>query len=145
MAAKKFAYIGGVIMLLIGLLSLIPGFEGSLTDLPLLKVNLSYGLFLSLFPMNIFNKVALILFGLGGILISKRDENASSINYARTVFFTMGALSLLGLSYSTNTLNGYWPLFGYEALAHGFFALVAGYCGFIASRVKRHSHRQMHA
>ena len=41
----------------------------------------------------------------------------------------MGIAALLGLFPQTNTLFGYWPLFGGEIWAHGIFALLGGFLG----------------
>ena len=67
MYPRRFALVGGSLMLAIGLISLIPALQGSVDRLPVLNVETSYGLFLGLFPMNIFNKAALIIMGLAGI------------------------------------------------------------------------------
>jgi hypothetical protein len=142
MSAKKFAYVGGIIMLIMGVTSLIPGLVGNHDSLPLLKVQASYGLFLGIFPMNILNKLALMIFGISGIAASKRNNLDYSINYSRIVFFAMGLFSLLGIFPATNTLGGYWPLFGNEALAHGAFALMGGYCGFL---LHKSHHQSIHA
>ena len=107
MNPKRFAFVSGLIMLIMGISSLI--FPGTSESLPALEVDNRYGLFLGLFPMNIFNKVALIIFGLGG-LRAANDKFASlplSIFYSRVVFFSMGLLAILGLFPQTNTLFGY--------------------------------------
>lgn len=132
MYPKKFALIGGILMLAMGLFSLIPAFVGSAASLPMLNVETSYGLFLGLFPMNIFNKIALIVFGIAGVgaANAKFTSLPLSIHFSRAVFWVMGALAILGLIPATNTLNGYWPLFDGEVLAHGIFALVGAYYGY---------------
>ena len=45
MNAKNFALVGGVVMLVVGALSLIPAFSGVAFGLPILRVEASYGLF----------------------------------------------------------------------------------------------------
>lgn len=135
MNSKKFALYGGSIMVFLGVVSLIPGLEGSTAGLPALKVDTSYGLFLNMFPLNIFNKIALIAFGIEGIITGRSKHTAYSLTYGSLVFFVMGALSLLGLFPQTNTLGGLWPLFGGEVIAHGLFAITAGLC--VLSDTKR--------
>lgn len=132
MFPRRFALIGGVCMLVLGLIALLPSMVGSMEGLPLLKVENSYGLFMNLFPMNIFNKVALIALGLGGIFAgSARFTNLpASIHYSRLVFYICGVLAILGAIPQTNTLNGYWPLFGNEIWLHGFLAAVGAYFGY---------------
>ncbi len=130
MDPKRFAFISGLIFLLMGVSSLI--FPGAIDPLPTLKIETSYGLFLGIFPMNIFNKIALVIFGIGGLRAAS-DKFASlplSIFYSRAVFFVMGTAAILGLIPQTNTFFGYWPLFGNEVYAHGFFAILGGYFGY---------------
>lgn len=134
MSAKKFAFYGGIIMFFIGLISLIPGLEGSSLDLPDLKVEVSYGRFLGLFPMNIFNKITLLIFGIAGIAAGRVTDSSYSIHYSRIVFFFMGTAAFFGFYNATNTLNDYWPLFSGDIIIHGVFAVIGGICGFIPSR-----------
>ena len=133
MSARKFALYGGITMFLMGFVSIIPGLEGSSAGLPELKIETSYGLFLGLFPMNILNKIALIVFGIAGIAAGRPADTSYPIHYSRMVFFVMGLAALLGVYDSTDTLFGYWPLFGGEIIAHGIFAVIGGICGFIPS------------
>ncbi len=132
MDPRKFALYGGIVMLAMGAVSLIPNFVGSQSSLPLLNLDTSYGLFMGYFPMNIMNKMALIIFGVAGILVSGLKFNAlpRSILYSRVVFVVMGLAALLGLINETSTGFGYWPLFGGEAFAHGVFAILGAYYGF---------------
>lgn len=134
MFSKSFALFGGVLMLVIALWSLIPGQQGPNAALPFLKVQASYGLFLGLLPMNIFNKVALLVFGTAGLICSHQKTDLFSIHYAKVVFFVFGVLAIAGLIPATNTLGGLWPLFGSEIVAHGFFALIAGGCAVADTR-----------
>ena len=135
MHPRRFALIGGIVMLAMGIISLIPSLKGSADSLPFLNLETSYGLFLGIFPMNIVNKVALIVFGLLGIQASnaKFTSLPMSTHYSRLVFYVMGALAILGMIPQTNTLFGYWPLFGGEVLGHAAFALFGAYFGFMLS------------
>jgi hypothetical protein len=132
MHPKRFAFIAGIIMLALGLVALIPSLVGSFVNLPALKVEASYGLFLGYFPMNIFNKVALILFGIAGIWVSRERFNnlPASITYSRVLFIAMGILAILGAIPQTSTLMGYWPLFGKEIGAHAVIAILGAYFGY---------------
>ncbi len=130
MFPRKFALFGGIIMLVIGLIALVA--PGSAVGLPSLDIENSYGLFLNVFPMNVFSKVALIIFGCLGIMASREKYTSlpSSIHFSRWVFGVMGALAILGLFPQTYTLNGTWPLFGNQVWVNGIFALLGGYFGF---------------
>jgi hypothetical protein len=147
MQPKKFALIGGVLMLLMGVLALIPSlsqFQNSAMQLPMLKIDTSYGLFLGVLPFNIVNKIALILFGIAGIAAANAPTTSlpKSILFARVTFFVMGALAILGLIPDTNTLNGYIPLFGGTIIDHAVFALVGAYFGFaLTTKAKTENER----
>lgn len=135
MDPRKFAMFGGILMLAMGAISLIPSMVGYSDTLPALQLNESYGLFLGYFPMNIVNKVALIVFGIAGIAAASMKFNAlpRSILFSRVVFFVMGAGAILGLFPQTQTFFGYWPLFGSEVIVHAAFALLGGYFGYALS------------
>lgn len=134
MRPVKFAFWGGIVMLAMGLLALVPSF--SLTPfeaaLPPLSLETSYGAFLGNFPMNIINKTALILFGIVGIAVSYSPARSLplSIRWSQSVFVVMGVAAILGLIPSTRTFFGYWPLFGGEVLTHGIFAALGAYFGY---------------
>ena len=120
-------------MLALGLIALVPSLSQVNNNLPLLQVETSYGLFLGIFAMNIFNKVALIVFGVAGIAAANAPTTnlPKSILWARVVFFVMGIAAILGAIPQTNTLFGYWPLFGHTVAEHGVFALIGAYFGFM--------------
>lgn len=137
MNAKNFALVGGIVMLVIGALSLIPAFTGLAFGLPILKIETSYGLFLGIFPLNIVNKAILIGFGLWGVAAAS-DPALSlprSISFSRWVFMISVLFAVLGLFPQTNTLFGYAPLFGAGVWLHAVMALAGGIFGY--SVVKR--------
>jgi len=135
MHPKQFALIGGVIMLVFGAVAFIPALSTSPADagLPLLNLETSYGLFLDIFPMNVLNKLALVVFGLAGISSANRltTNLPASINFSRWVFAVMGIAAVLGLFTQTDTLAGYWPLYGAEVAMHAVFAALGAYFGFV--------------
>ena len=132
MYPKRFALFGGIVMLAMGLISLIPQLVGSIEGLPVLNLDYSYGLFLGLFPMNLLNKITLITFGLAGIFSAneKFTNLPASIKFSRWTFYVMGTAAILGVIPQTNTLFGYFPLFGNEIWAHAAFAVLGAYYGF---------------
>jgi hypothetical protein len=136
MRPQRFALIGGIVMLAMGVLALIPAFSIYTTYLPPLYFEASYGLFLGIFPMNILNKVVLIGFGVWGILASEAKGTGlpASISFSRWVFVVMGIAAILGLIPQTSTLGGNWPLFGAEVGVHAVFALLGAYFGFTLPR-----------
>jgi hypothetical protein len=143
MSTKNYALLSGVIMLIMGCLALVPTLNGGKESLPILYVDASYGLFLDLIPMNIFNKLTLIILGLTGMFSYFLKDN--SIHYSKIfskiVFWFFGTLAILGLFSETNTLSGYWPLFGYQLIINALFSLSGGYFGFLAIREElQHPH-----
>ncbi len=141
---RNFALIAGLIMLMMGLIAFVPSLNVT-EGLPPIYVNTSYGMFLDVFPLNIFNKLALILFGVAGVscYFSREHSTHYSIVYAKVVFWAMGALAILGIIPQTNTLFGYWPLFGFEIFTHGIFAIAGGYYGYVIHRSDSY-HHHMH-
>lgn len=135
MFPRKFALVGGIFMLAVGAFALIPQFVGSAENLPLLTVNDSYGLFMGLFAMNVLNKIAMIVLGLGGIYAASRPATSlpASIQFSRIVLFVTGAFAILGLFPATNTLYGYMPLFGNNVGLHAVFAILGAYFGYALS------------
>lgn len=148
MSIKKFALMGGSVMVLMGLFALVPASMVYSNDLPGLYVDSGYGYFLGVFPMNILNKLALLFFGTVGIACGSTgslSDMRASIIWSRVVLFTMGSLAILGMFPQTNTLGGYWPLFGNEVWFHAVFAVMGGYFGFIAYHVPhQHGRTDMH-
>jgi hypothetical protein len=131
-STKQFALIGGSTMLAMGLASFIPQLSTTprRAKLPRLKVQTSYGKFLGIFPLNVFNKTALTLFGVAGVLASQAKDEKPARIFARAVAFAMGPLAILGVIPRTRTLFGMWPLFGAEAATHGAFAAIGAKVGF---------------
>ena len=132
MHPRRFSLIAGIVMIAIAVLSFVPGLNEFPVGLPALKLETSYGFFLGLFAMNILNKIALLLFGMAGILAAtaKNRSLPASVNHAKWVFFGMGIAAILGMIPATNTFFGYWPLFGNEAIMHGVFAAFGAYFGY---------------
>jgi len=143
---KKFALYGGIVMLVLGVLAFVPNLYWNTGDLPMLNAEYSYGYFLGQVPMNVFNKVGLIVLGLLGISAANWRYNSlpMSINYSRLVMVVMAILAALGLYQQTNTLFGYMPLFGANVLFCGLVALIAGYFGFKLTSMVPQSYKERH-
>lgn len=136
MSPRIFALWGGIAMIVLAAGAFF--IPGSVEGLPPLLVEYSYGLFLGLVPMNIVTKAVLALFGILGIwcAMSSNVSLPRSIWYCRLVFVSMAVLMVLGLLPSTNTLFGYWPLFGGDVVFHAIVGVIAGFYGFaLSSRV----------
>ena len=135
MNVRKYALFGGIFFLAMGIAAFIPGlfqYADETTNLPALNLNTSYGLFLGFLPMNIVNKLLLIVLGCWGIAASQAPGTSlpRSIVWSRWVFGISGVLAVLGLLPNTNTMFGYWPLFSWNVATSGVISLVAAYFGY---------------
>jgi len=132
MQPKKFAFISGLVLLIVGVLALIPALSTVTGDLIPLNVDESYGWFLGIFPMNIVTKTVMIAIGAWGLSATRSETRGlpDSIRYARWVFVITGLGTVLGLIPATQTLGGTWPLYGAEVPLHGVIAIFAAYFGF---------------
>lgn len=141
---KKFALFGGILMLIVGLLSLVPNLYYASTALPQLNVEASYGYFLGVIPMNIFNKAALIVFGLLGIAAATWRHNSLplSIKYSRLIMVVMGVLAIMGMFEQTNTFFGYAPLFESQIAVYGLLAILGGYFGYRLTSLVPHTYEK---
>ena len=148
MYPTRFAFISGLTLFIIGVLSFVPSLSPGTDSLPMLFIEDSYGMFLGYFAMNIFSKVALIFFGLLGMIASSDVTSTAlpkSIFYSRLLFFAMGALAILGAIPQTNTLYGYWPLFGNVIWFHALFSVMGGYYGYaLTTRLYQRTHAKSH-
>lgn len=133
MNPRRFALVGGIVMLVMGVLALMPSLSQVNDQLPPLTLNTSYGLFLGIIPMNIINKLALIVFGLAGIgaTLSATRSLPRSILFSKAVAYVMGAGAILGLIPATQLFFGYWPLYGADVALHAIFAAMGAYFGFM--------------
>lgn len=130
MNIRRFALFSGIAMLVMGILSFIPALSQSAATLPTLKLETSYGMFWGIFPMNIVNKLALIGFGVAGVLAARAALISAAVNFSRTVAIVMGAFAIFGFIPTLSTLFGYAPLFGGEIVTHAFFATLGAYFGY---------------
>lgn len=125
-SVQEYAYWAGFALFIFAILAII--MPGSATALPALNLEISYGLFMNLFAMNIINKIFLLVLGFSGILSARYIY--SSRNWSMTVFVTLGLLAIMGIIPATDTLFGWSPLFGNITWAYGFFSLLGAYFTF---------------
>ncbi|RPJ68895.1 MAG: DUF4383 domain-containing protein, partial [Alphaproteobacteria bacterium] len=114
MFTKKFARTFGLLMLGTGLFALVPGLSLYDQPLPNLNIESSYGSFLGIFPMNMVNKLVLMLMGIIGVscgnaktYVNREHDSKLAILWSRILLFIMGPLAILGMFEQTNTLGGY--------------------------------------
>lgn len=142
-SSRRFSLIGGIFMLVTGLLALVPNLSVYSQSLPELYIEYSYGYFLSLFAMNVMNKTFLILMGVAGIICANmtnenvttltKDTHSPDVWWCRVLLYVSGAMAILGLFSATNTLAGYWPIFGHNVWLNALLAVLGGYFGYAAT------------
>lgn len=140
MAVRKYALISGILYVALGIASLVPALSTMPAEYPRMRLDVSYGAFLGLFPQNIVNKIAILVFGVAGIAASRSRRDSASVAYARAVAVVMGAAAVLGVIPATQTFFGLWPLWGNEAVLHGANALIGAIFGFA---VATQQHREV--
>lgn len=132
MNPRRFASIAGILMIALAVLSFIPSLNWNDDALIPLQLERSYGSFLGVVPLNILNKLALLVLGVAGIAASSWKDRAvpASINYSRVLFYAMGAAAILGLIPETRTLFGYVPLYNGHIAVSAIFAALGAYFGY---------------
>ena len=117
---QKFAkYVGGFMLLTAVAALLVPGpVEGLLP----LNLEVSHGMFMNMLPMNIVNKLALLTFGVAGILTSQKLS--SSVAWTWATFIAMTPLTIMGIFPATNTLFGYADLYFTQIPTYGLFGIL---------------------
>lgn len=130
---RYFSLIVGILFVLAG----IGGFLPIITQPPPsnampLHLTTSYGYLLGLFPVNILHNIFHFTVGVLGLLAYRQFSTARL--FARGLAITLGALTVMGLLPSFNTMFGWLPLYGHDIWLHGVEALVGTYLGFFAGR-----------
>lgn len=133
---RTFALVFGILYLLVGIVSFIPGVSPHDATLdsahPINEaVHFAHGRALGLFPVNALHNIVHIAIGVWGIVGSRSASGARL--YAQGVAIFYGLLTVLGAipSEMTKTLFGLVPLHGYDILLHAGSALIAAYFGFV--------------
>lgn len=128
MDAKKFAFVAGLIYLVVGIAGFIPGL---LTmphpDEPPVAVDAFHGRLLGLFPVNVLHNIVHLLIGVWGLLAAK--SLGASIGYARGLAIIYGVLAVMGLFPVLNTMFGLVPLHSHDIWLHAGTALIAAWFG----------------
>jgi len=153
MQTRYFAMILGVMFLLIGILGFVPalvtsdvspahhaagstgqidGVAGHPGDGVGEGATMEHGRLLGLFPVNAVHNLAHILFGIWGLVASRRWDSARF--YARGVAIIYGVLAIAGLIPGLNTMFGLMPIHGNDVWLHALIAIAAAYFGFAPVR-----------
>ena len=129
MNTRTFALVWGVVFLLLGVSGFIPGLWHPAPDhFPPMKVTSYYGEAI-MFPTNVLHNLAHLLFGVWGLLASRRLSTAKT--YARVTAIAYGGLLIAGFIPGLNTMFGLVPLFGNDIWLHALLGGVAAYFGWM--------------
>ena len=130
MNTRNFAMIWGIVFLGIAATGLIPGLlqEPHAND-PNLAVDAMHGRALGLFPVNILHTLVHLLFGIWGIMASRRLDSART--YARITAVVYIVFVVMGLVPGLDTTFGLVPLHSNDVWLHVLLALPAAYFGFM--------------
>lgn len=127
---RKFAFVFGIVFLLVGAAGFIPGVTTPHTH-PDVAVTSGLGLLMGLFPVNVLHNAAHLLFGVWGLMAAKSDSAART--YGKAVAIAYALLTVMGLIPAANlhTTFGLVPLYGHDVWLHAALAAVGAYFGFV--------------
>ena len=126
MKTSTFALVLGIAYLLIGLMGLVPLFlVPPPMDAPPTHFTLLYGYLFGLFPVNLLHSVLHIVIGAWGISAWSSPANAS--RFCRDAAILFGALAVMGVLPTLNTVFGIMPLHGNDVWLNGLTAGLAAY------------------
>lgn len=131
MNTRYFALASGLILVVMGLLSFVPGFLAIPFAVPNLRVEGGFGELFGLFPVNIINKLLFLGLGIWGISAFRRYLSARV--YSRWLAVIAGIATIFGLIPGLNTLFGVVPMYGHQIWFNAIVALVSGYFGYRAA------------
>ena len=134
MSASLVARILGIAFLLAAIAGFVPAITTHAPpDAEVVTLDISYGMMLGLFPVNIAHNVLHLVFGAWGLLASRAF--ASSVAYCRAVTVVYAIVVIAGIVPITNTLFGTAPIYGHDVWLHAIIALFAAYGGFGAGSI----------
>src|SRR5919109_2112714 len=130
---RYFALVVGAAFTLAGIAGFIPFLTPHApADAPHLIVNISYGLLLGLFPVNLIHNLFHFAVGVTGLLAFR--SYSSALQFSRFLGITLGILTIMGMIPALSTGFGLWPLYGHDIWLHGLEAVIGIYLGFFAAQ-----------
>lgn len=130
MTKRRFALLFGIIFLLFGIAGFVPPLMQEMhPEFPPLILEASAGRLLGLFPVNLLHSGLHILFGVWGIVASRRVPRAKF--YARNIGIIFIMLTVAGFIPGLQNGFGLLPLYGNDIWLHGLFGVVALYFGWL--------------
>ena len=102
-------------------------------EAPPIRFTALYGYLLGLFPTNVVHSGAHLAIGALGLGAWQADHSHRRITspkmYARALAIFVGALAVMGVIPTMNTLFGLLPMHGHDVWLHAGTAAIAGYFG----------------
>jgi hypothetical protein len=140
MKTSTFALILGIASLLAGLMGLVPLFlVPPPMGAPPTHFTLLYGYLLGMFPVNLLASMFHIVIGAWGI--SAWSGRSNPIRFCRDAAILFGALAVMGMFPSLNTVFGMMPIHGNDVWLNALTTLAAAYFGWrepLAAKDRRH-------
>ena len=131
MTSRYFAMVVGVVYVILGIVGFLPGIvQVPVPGMPIMRVDIGYGLLLGLFPVNALHNVVHLAVGVVGLLCYRSGRAARTFARGLAIFY--GLLAVMGLIGGLNTVFGLVPLFGNDVWLHALTALIAVYFGWFA-------------
>jgi hypothetical protein len=145
---STFALFIGFAYLSLGLLGLVPGtLEPPPADAPEITVTTLHGYLFGVFAVNVLHSIVHAAIGAVGLFTWRSDHLGNGLRapklFARGLATLTGALALLGVTPSMNSLFGLVPLHGHDVWLHAATAALAAYFGWrTESEVNRRAGRE---
>lgn len=129
MTSRNFARVIGILFIAVGVLGFVPGLKSPPPAwAPHVAVEGAYGLLLGLFPVNWIHNLVHVALGL--VALSSARTISDSRKFSRGLAIFYGALAVMGLIPTLNSVFGLIPLFGHDVWLHAVTAAFAAYFGF---------------
>lgn len=130
MNTRTFAMVWGIVFLMIAATGLVPGLlQPPAPNDPNLTMDAMHGRALGLFPVNLLHTLVHVIFGVWGLLASRRLDAAK--NYARITAVVYIVFVVMGLIPGLDTTFGLVPLHSNDVWLHILLAVPAAYFGFM--------------
>jgi hypothetical protein len=130
MTVKTFALIVGIAFLAAGALGFVPALVTAPPEhAPALGVTAFHGYLLGLFPVNFIHNLVHLAIGAWGIAASRSVGGSRA--YSKSLAVSYGALAVMGLIPTLNTVFGLVPIHGHDVWLHAGTALLAAFFGWV--------------
>lgn len=128
MQTRYFAFVLGIIYIVIGLAGFVSGMKIAPPGGHPIAVKAEYGVLFGLFPVNIIDNYVHLVFGVWGVVAYRSFEGSRS--FARISAILFAILTVCGLIPGLNTIFGILPLYGQDIWLHALSAIAAAWFGF---------------